>query len=42
MNAFDLVLRLRQPCAANEVAGVAAEAATLLDRLLTGSAEGPR
>jgi ribonuclease P protein component len=39
MNAFDLVLRLRQPCAAAEVAGVAADAAALLDRLLAGSPE---
>jgi ribonuclease P protein component len=39
MNAFDLVIRLRQPCAAGEVAGVAAEAAMLLDRLLSGALE---
>jgi len=36
MNAFDLVIRLRQPCAAAEVAAVAAEAASLLDGLLAG------
>lgn len=36
MNAFDLVIRLRQPCAAAELAGVAAEAGMLLDGLLSG------
>jgi len=35
MNAFDLILRLRQPCADAELADVAAEAATLLDALLS-------
>jgi ribonuclease P protein component len=35
MNAFDLILRLRQPCAAVELADVAAEAAILLDSLLS-------
>jgi ribonuclease P protein component len=35
MNAFDLVLRLRQPCATAELGGVAAEAAMLLDSLLS-------
>ena len=34
MNAFDLVLRLRQPCEPAELGAVAAEAATLLDSLL--------
>ena len=38
-NAFDLVVRLRQPCAAAELAGVAAEAAALLDSLLSGCVE---
>jgi ribonuclease P protein component len=38
MNAFDLVIRLRQPCAAAELTDVAAEAATLLDGLLAGPA----
>lgn len=35
MNGFDLVVRLRHPCAAAELRGVAAEAAMLLDRLLS-------
>lgn len=39
MNAFDLIIRLRQPCAAAELTGVAAEAAMLLDRLLSGTPE---
>ncbi len=42
MNAFDVVIRLRQPCAAAEVAGVAAEAATLLDRVLASLPERSR
>ena len=36
MNAYDLVIRLRQPCAAGELAAVAAEAARLLDGLVAG------
>lgn len=39
MNAFDLILRLKQPCAAAEVAGVADEAGGLLDGLLSGRGE---
>jgi ribonuclease P protein component len=35
MNAFDLVIRLRRPCAAAELAGVAAEAGRLLDGLVS-------
>jgi ribonuclease P protein component len=42
MNAFDLVIRLREPCPAAEVAAVAAAAAATLDRLLAGSPERPR
>ena len=34
MNAFDLVIRLRQPCAGAELPGVATEACLLLDGLL--------
>ncbi len=33
LNAFDLIVRLRQPCHAAEIGGVAAEAAALLDAL---------
>ncbi len=33
LNAFDLIVRLRQPCPAAEIGGVAAEAAALLDAL---------
>ena len=39
MNAFDVVIRLKQPCAAAQLAGVAAEAAMLLDGLLSGQSE---
>lgn len=34
MNAFDLIIRLRQPCAATEFAAVAADAGRLLDGIL--------
>jgi len=33
IEAFDLIVRLRQPCPAAELGGVAAEAAALLDAL---------
>jgi ribonuclease P protein component len=33
IDRFDLIVRLRQPCPVDELAGVAAEAATLLDAL---------
>jgi ribonuclease P protein component len=33
LSGFDIVLRLRRPCARSEVASVASEAAMLLDRL---------
>ena len=33
LDAFDLIVRLRQPCPAAELGGVAIEAATLLDAL---------
>jgi ribonuclease P protein component len=42
MNAFDLIIRLRQPCAAAELAGVAADAGKLLDGLLGGPPAPPR
>jgi len=38
MNAFDLIIRLRQPCAAGELAGIAAAAGRLLDGLLSAGA----
>jgi hypothetical protein len=36
MNAFDLTIRLRQPCGATERGAVAADAGRLLDGLLCG------
>ena len=36
MNAFDLIIRLRQPCAAAELGAVAADAGLLLDGILCG------
>jgi ribonuclease P protein component len=33
INAFDVVVRLRQPCAAKDIAGAVAEASALLDAL---------
>lgn len=36
MNAFDLIIRLRQPCAAAELGAVAADAGRLLDGILSG------
>lgn len=42
INAFDIILRLRQPCPAAELAGVATEASTLLDALASPAPETPR
>ena len=39
IDAFDLILRLRQPCPRAELAGVATEAATLLDALASPAPE---
>ena len=39
IDAFDLIVRLRQPCPAPEFAGVAAEAAALLDALAARAPE---
>jgi ribonuclease P protein component len=39
IDAFDLIVRLRQPCPAAELASVAAEAATLLDALASPAPE---
>lgn len=42
MNAFDLVIHLRRPCASAELDAVAVEAGQLLDGLLAESAQTPR
>jgi len=42
MNAFDLIIHLRRPCAAAELAGIAAEAGALLDGLLGQRTDTPR
>ena len=42
INAFDIILRLRQPCPAAELAGVATEASTLLDALASPAPETAR
>ena len=42
MRGFDLVIRLRQPCATDELSAVAAEAEGLLDRLAGSPAEARR
>jgi ribonuclease P protein component len=39
MNGFDLVIRLKQPCAAAELRGIAAAAALLLDGLVADEPE---
>jgi ribonuclease P protein component len=39
IDAFDLIVRLRQPCLAAELASVAAEAAALLDALASRAPE---
>ena len=42
LDSFDLIVRLRQPCPAAELGGVAAEAAALLDALAPPAPETPR
>ena len=39
LDRFDLIIRLRQPCAPAELAGVAVEAGQLLDGLLSNPTE---
>jgi ribonuclease P protein component len=42
MNAFDVVVRLRRPCAAKDIAGAIAEASALLDALGSRASGRPR
>ena len=42
IDAFDIILRLRQPCPAAELNGIATEAGALLDALAPSASKTPR